>query len=85
MCKPAEIPMGEDESEIIGEALDKTEEEMEDDSLYEEHTLTWKTFKEKVEAAGVTDAMEIVYIDWPSLTSEVQVVIYTDKKSFKVW
>ena len=59
--------------------------EVEDDSLYEERTLTWKEFKEKVEAAGVTDDMEIAYIDWPSLTDEVQVVIYADGKSFKVW
>ena len=71
MCKPAEVPMGEVEQE--------------DDSLYEEHPVTWKTFKEKVEAAGITDDMEIAYIDWPSLTDEVQVVIYEDKKSFKVW
>ena len=26
--------------------------------------MTWKEFKEQVEAQGVTDEMEVLYIDW---------------------
>lgn len=76
-------------AEAMQHELDKDEQvaelEMEDDSLYEESWKTWGEFKKDVEAVGVTDDMEVGYIDWPSLTSEVQVVINKDRKSFHVW
>lgn len=62
---------------------DRPKPAMEDASLYEERHTTWGEFKKQVEAEGITDGMEVPYIDWDD-GHDVQVYIYDDKKSFNV-
>lgn len=53
---------------------------VEDDTLYEIPHFTWGRFKRQVEEAGVTDGMEVGYIDWDD-GHDVQVDIHKSKKS----
>lgn len=45
--------------------------------------MTWKEFKEKVEEQGVTDNMEMAYIDCDD-QEDVHVQYPPDKQSFSV-
>ncbi len=46
--------------------------------------ITWKEFKEQVEAQNVTDEMFVDHIDWDA-GHEPDVHTSHDKKSFYVW
>lgn len=62
---------------------DKPKPAMEDDSLYETPHFTWGEFKKQVEAAGVTNDMEVSYIDWDD-GHGVQVSIHPGSKSCNI-
>lgn len=47
--------------------------------------MTWKEFKEKVEEQGVTDEMDVLYIDVDDMVQEaIRVHVMTDSQEFSI-